>query len=107
MDNLRGLLGIRRMERVPNPRIRELCGATKGLDERNDENVLRWFGQVERMENDRIVRRVYVGECAGSRSISSPRKKWIDTMKDCLMFLFYCSSYSWHNACRPPGGERR
>ena len=31
MDNLRGLLGIRRMNRVPNARIRELCGVTKGV----------------------------------------------------------------------------
>ena len=34
MDNLRGLLGIWRMDRVPNARIRELCGVTKGVDER-------------------------------------------------------------------------
>ena len=25
MDNLRGLLGIRKMDRVPNARIREVC----------------------------------------------------------------------------------
>ena len=25
MDNLRGLFGIRRMDRIPNARIRELC----------------------------------------------------------------------------------
>ena len=36
MDNLRGLLGIRRMDKVPNARIRELCGVRKGLDERID-----------------------------------------------------------------------
>ena len=29
MDNLRGLLGIRRMDRVPYARIRELCGVAK------------------------------------------------------------------------------
>ena len=40
MDNLRGLLGIRRMDRVPNARIRELCRMKKGLDERIDEGVL-------------------------------------------------------------------
>ena len=38
MDNLRGLLGIRRMDEVPNARIRELCGVTKGHDERNDKD---------------------------------------------------------------------
>ena len=29
MDNFKGLLGIRRMDRVPNARIRELCGVKK------------------------------------------------------------------------------
>ena len=83
MDNLRGLLGIRRMDRVPNARIRELCGVTKGVDERN-EGVLRWVGVEERMENDRFAKRVYVGECAGSRSVGRTRKRWIDTLKDLL-----------------------
>ena len=32
MDNLRGLLGIRRIDRVPNTRISELCGVTKKVD---------------------------------------------------------------------------
>ena len=31
MDNLRGLLGISRMDKVPNVRIREFCGVMKGL----------------------------------------------------------------------------
>ena len=38
----------------------------KGLHERIDEGVLRWFGHVERMEKDIIAKRVYVGECACS-----------------------------------------
>ena len=32
MDNRRGLLGVRRVDRVPNARIRELCGMRKDLD---------------------------------------------------------------------------
>ena len=36
------------------------------------------------MENDRIAKRVYAGECAGSRSVSRTRKRWIDIVKDCL-----------------------
>ena len=55
-----------------------------GLDERIDESVLRWFGHVEIMERDRIAKRVYVGECAGSHSVGRPRKRWIDTAKECL-----------------------
>ena len=41
MDNLWGLLGIRRMDRVLKAQIRELCGVK---------------------ESDRIAKRVYVGE---------------------------------------------
>ena len=33
MDNLRGLLGIRKMDRIQNAQVRELCGVRKGLDE--------------------------------------------------------------------------
>ena len=40
MDNLRGLLGIRRMDKVLNSRIRELCLVKKGLDKMIDEGVL-------------------------------------------------------------------
>ena len=47
-----------------------MCGVRKSLNERIDESVLRWFGHVERMERDRIAKRVYVGECAGSQSFS-------------------------------------
>ena len=61
IENLRGLLGIRRMDKVPNARVRELCGVTEGVDERIDEGVLRWFGHVERMENNRIAKRIFVG----------------------------------------------
>ena len=36
------------------------------------------------MENDRIAKRVYVGECTGSHSVGRLRKRWINTMKECL-----------------------
>ena len=54
MDNVRGLIGIDRMDGVPNARIRELCRVKKGLD----ESVLRCFGHAERVESERIAKRV-------------------------------------------------
>ena len=59
----------------------------KGVDERI-EGVLRWFGHVERMGNDRIAKRFYIGEFAASRSVGRARKRWIDTVKDCLRKKF-------------------
>ena len=57
---------------------------TKGVDERIDGGVLWWFAHVERMQNDRIAKKVYVGEWAGSSSVGGLRKRWIDNEKDCL-----------------------
>ena len=42
------------MDKVPNNRKRELCGVTKGIDNRIG------FSLVERTENDRIAKTVYV-----------------------------------------------
>ena len=58
MDNLRGLLGIKRIDRIPIAWIRELCGVRNGLDKRIDEGILQWFSHVEKMERDRITKRV-------------------------------------------------
>ena len=52
------MLRIRRVDGVQNTWIRELCGVTKGVDEKIDEGVLWWFGHVERMESDRFSKRV-------------------------------------------------
>ena len=80
MDNLRGLLGVR----VPNAWIKELCRVMNQVYEKIDEGVLWWFGHVERMEKERIAKRVYVGgECWYSFS-GRLRKRWIDIVKDCL-----------------------
>ena len=92
MDNLRNLLGIRTMDKVLNIRIRNLFGVVKGVDERIYEGVLQWFGHMERKEKERIAKRVYVGVCAGSCSLGRLRKRWIDTMKDCLKKRFGCQA---------------
>ena len=75
MGNLRGLLCIRKMDKVPNALIRQLCWVTKGIDEKIDEGILLWFGYVKIIENDRIAMRFYVGECAGNHSVDRPWKR--------------------------------
>ena len=52
MDNFREFLGIRRMDRVPNAQIRELCRMKDGPD----ESMLWWFSHVERMDSNRIAK---------------------------------------------------
>ena len=70
----RDLLGIRRMDSL------------KCMDKaivQIDEGILQWFAHVKRMEN-KIAKRVNVGECAGSCSVGRPQKRWIVAVKDCL-----------------------
>ena len=74
MDNFRRLLGVERMDRIQNARVRELCKVTKYVNERTDEGVFRWIGYVERMDKDRIAKRVYVGDHDGSRSLGRRRR---------------------------------
>ena len=37
MDNLRGLQGIRRIDKVLNAQIKQLCGVMKGIDIKIDK----------------------------------------------------------------------
>src|SRR5678815_2551252 len=61
MDNLRSMLGVKRINKMRNELIRELCGVKKGVNERIKESMLRWFGNVERMNDSRLVKRMYSG----------------------------------------------
>ena len=45
-----------------------------------DKEVLWWFGHVERMEKKMIAKRIYVGVCAGSRSV-----QWVGRGRDGLI----------------------
>ena len=41
------------------------------------------MGDVDRMENVRIAKRVYVGVFSGRCSMGRPSKRFIDTLKGC------------------------
>ena len=47
MGKLGSLFGMRRIERTVNARVRELCSAKKGVNERIHESVIRWFGLLK------------------------------------------------------------
>ena len=49
----------------------------------SDEGILWWFRLMERMENAKMAKRLYVGDSASSYSVGRLRKRWIDTMKEC------------------------
>ena len=84
MNCMRNICGLRRIDRVSNVEIRRRCGKKVSVSERMDQGVLRWFGHVERMGNERLVKRVYDSEVRGVRSRGRPRKSWMNGVKETL-----------------------
>ena len=49
--------GITCMDRVRNEEVQRRTGVTRELADRAEQCVLRWFGHMERMEEERLVKR--------------------------------------------------
>jgi hypothetical protein len=47
-----------------------------------DRNVLMWYALVERMEEKRMVKRVYSSKVEGSRARGRAKLRWMDSVKD-------------------------
>merc|ERR1712035_71191 len=59
-------------------------GVKVELATRVDKNVLRWFGHVERMENEQMLKRVMNGRVNGRGVRGRPRLGWMDGVKRVL-----------------------
>ena len=53
--------------------------------ERMERNVLKWFGHVERIGEERLVKRVYYSTLEGNRGRGRLQRRWRDEMKELLM----------------------
>ena len=81
MKCLRSMCGVTRMDRVRNEVVRERVGVPEKLSKRVDRKVLKWFGHVERMGNERMTKRVYVSEVEGNRGRGRPPFRWRDGVR--------------------------
>jgi hypothetical protein len=43
---------------------------------------LRWLGHVERMSEERVVKRLHQNTPEGSRNVGRPRLRWMDDVKE-------------------------
>ncbi len=57
-------------------------GRKCGVVEKVKRQTLKWFGHVERMEEDKIAKRVYVSEIEGGNVKGRPLVKWRDRMHE-------------------------
>ncbi len=52
------------------------CG---GMDEKS---TLRWFGHIDRMENEEFVKKVYINSGEGTNRRGRPLVRWKDRVKE-------------------------
>ena len=80
----RSLVGVSRMDRVRNEKVRRRAGIERELASRADQRVLRWFGHVEKMDVCRMPRKVLMLEISEARVRGRPRLGWMDGVKVAL-----------------------
>lgn len=81
MRMLRRIKGVSLRDKQRSDDIRNelgVCNITKKIKEAR----LRWFGHVERREEDNPVKRVTKEEVAGKRGRGRPKKRWSDCVKE-------------------------
>jgi hypothetical protein len=45
---------------------------------------LRWLGHVERMSEDRVIKKLYTSKPEGRRSVGRPKMRWLDDVEEDL-----------------------
>ena len=84
MKCLRSMCGVTRRDRFENVEIRRRVGIDRPLRVRVEERVLSWFGHMERMNGERMTKKVYESEVGGARRQGRPPKGWRSAVKDAL-----------------------
>ena len=84
MKCLRSMTGVSRLDRVRNEVVRARTGVRRELAARVDMNVLRWFGHVESMDNEILLKKVMNAKVNGRSARGRPRFGWTDGVKRAL-----------------------
>ena len=84
MRCLRNMCGVTIWDRLRNEEIRRRTGVLLELSKRAEQRGLRWFGHVERMEEDRMVKRITGSRTRGVRRVGRPRMSWGEGIRNSL-----------------------
>ena len=83
MKSLRSMTGVSRLDGIRNV-VRARMDVERELATRVDMNVLRWFGHVERMDNERMLKKVMTKRVDGRSARGRPRIGWMDGVRRAL-----------------------
>jgi hypothetical protein len=81
MKCLRSMAGVTLWDRRRNEEVRRTTGVVKELAGRVDCSVLRWFGHMERMSEERLVKKVMKSVASGRNMRGRPKVGWMDGVK--------------------------
>ena len=73
-----------RVDRIRNKVVRARTGVRRELAARMDMNVLRWFSYVERMDKERLLKKVMNAKVHGRSARGRPRFEWTVGVKRAL-----------------------
>ncbi len=89
MSYLRGACGVRRWDGLSNKSVYERCvmkgrgsGVWCGVVEWVTRSTLRWFGHIERMGNEELVKRVYLSSVEGMNKRGKALVRWEGRMRE-------------------------
>ena len=83
MKYLRRVVGKTKRDRVRNTFIREQT-KTEEIKTKIGIYQLRWYGHVNRMDDNRIAKSIYHAKTQGKRPKGRPRRKWDEEIKEAL-----------------------
>ena len=63
---------MRRQLRIRNEEIHRMPGASKDITMRMKKDVLSWFGHIERMNDERMAKKIHDGKMSGKRDRGKP-----------------------------------
>ena len=81
---MRSMTDVSLLDRVRNEVVRVRTGVRRELAARVDMNVLRWFGRVERMGNERLLEKVMNTKVDRRSARGRPKFGWMDGVKRAL-----------------------
>jgi hypothetical protein len=69
-----------------NQELRNMYGQPEIIGDIKSKR-LGWLGHVVRLEEDRMVKRIFEGHPGGRRKTGRPRKRWLDDVEEDLILM--------------------
>ena len=84
MRSLRRICRVTLADRIRNEIIRARVGLQVSVVERMKKGMLRWFGHLNRMSEERLTNQIYKANVVGTRSRGRPRKTYHQQIESIL-----------------------